>query len=105
MSASHNSFGSEAAPDEVRRRRSSGIRDRRAAPLPAPRDTFQLELAHQAGDTLPADADAMRLPQLGVPARRPLRPTRLDEDPPDQRRELRIIQCPPRQAAPTPRVV
>src|SRR2546423_1484063 len=44
--------GGEAATDEVRRRRRSGIGDRGTAPLPAPRDAFQLELAHQAGDAL-----------------------------------------------------
>jgi hypothetical protein len=99
------SSGREAATDEVRCRRSRRIGDRRAAPFPSPRDTFQLELAHQPGDPLAADPDPVRLPQLGMHPRRPIGLERTGEDPPDQRCEACIAQCSPRRAALPPGVV
>ena len=56
--------------DEVRRRRSRGIGKRRPAPLAPPQDALDPELTHQASDALLADANAVRLTQLGVHARR-----------------------------------
>ena len=63
----------EAATDEVRRRRGRGAGDRCAPPPSATRDALELELAHQAGDAFAADADPVRLAQLGMHPRRPIR--------------------------------
>jgi hypothetical protein len=94
--------GGEAATDEVRRRRGRRVGDRRSAPLPATGDALQLELAHQAGDTLAADTDAVRLAQLGMHAWCTIGLERLGEDAPAQRCERCIAHCPPRRAAPPP---
>jgi hypothetical protein len=74
MSASHDSFGRaapKAATDEVRRRRSSGIRIVVRRRFPRRETPSSSELAHQPGDARAGDTHAVRLPQFGVHTRRP----------------------------------
>jgi len=61
----------EPSAHEVGRGRRLG-RGAAHAALAASRDALDLELAHEAGDALARDAQAVHRPQLGVDARRPV---------------------------------
>src|SRR6266511_109843 len=70
----------EVAVDEVRRRGPLRITDGRARPATAAVSTADPELAHQPGDALLADGDAVCELQLGVDPRRAVDLLRLHED-------------------------
>jgi hypothetical protein len=62
-------------------------------------------VAHQPGDALAADTDAVRLPKLGVHTRRSVGLERLDEHAPDQFAQLLVGELPTRARARTPGVI
>jgi hypothetical protein len=86
------SRGGEVAVDEVGRRRAPLVRRRRADAAAATRDALDPQLAHQPGDALLADLDAVAESQLGVQSRRSVGPIRRLPGSEDPRLEPLVLE-------------
>ena len=95
----------EVAADEIGRRRRLTGADGRARALAPARDAHDPELAHEAGDALARDTDAMLVGQLGLDARHPVGLARVGEDAAHERTQLPVGERPPRGRPPLPGVV
>src|SRR2546428_721922 len=85
--------GGEVAADQVGDHRGDLAADRGPRPSPAMR-AVQAQLAHQAGDALAADADALGQAELGVDPRRTVRAATVLMDLADDRGEHLVAKSP-----------
>ena len=95
----------EVSVDEVWCRRAPGLADRGAWPAASSVCAFEAELAHQPGDTLLADTDAVSESELGLDSRGPVDAFRLLMHTPDPNREVDVGELAIARPSPLPRVV